>query len=188
MESLITGTADRADLKALRKKERRQAEKRRRKEEKALRREMKRQKRSKVETEEEIQGFDAPEQEAEAMVGMLTFQSNSESALGHVVARPSRTCQPAPPEISTKTPEASPAVPPKPQRDPGPSKRRKTLGKPKFAQREDLDKPTDEELRVRFAVDGAMEAYLASRWTDVAELKRLSDAGGTCLFSLLVRY
>jgi len=189
MEGFLTGTADPLpggfDAEAV---ELRRAEKRRRKEDRALRREKKRLKRlpkARIDDEDEEQADVHPESGPRIGAGVTTM--TPESMIDPVLV-------PVSPLVQQEASPSSSPLPSEPVANnsstiPGPSKLCKALRQPKpipssstFRRPRRKDsQPTDDEFRSRFSVPGAMEAYLASKWLNLQELKRLADAGGSLL-------
>ena len=90
------------------------------------------------------------------------------------------TALPASPTTLMPTPAAGPSTRlekvTKPKRIPRPSTSARSG--PSNDRSRKVEKPTDEELSAHFSTPGAMNAYLASKWVNLSELKRLELAGG----------
>ena len=199
MEGLLNGTeapSYHVDEKHLRRL--RHGQRKSRKERKAARREKKRRKLIPRADEDEMQveeeaGREETRRPAEEghILPAMTSMSDPES----IVASPSSLARPPtsrvaptsarPVKHSQSGPEHSQ---PEPPITPEPSEARRILKRPRRAPSPAPDpenrmqaQPTDDELRYRFALPGAMDAYLASKWLNLQELKRLADDGGTSL-------
>ena len=93
--------------------------------------------------------------------------------------------------LATTSKQRTKATKPKPSANPTKSKPKSTAfqhstpaGSTSQARRKPGRKPTkqtDEDLRKAFAKPSAMHEWLASKWVNLAELKRLEESGGDCL-------
>ena len=192
MEGFLTGTADSLDeIWAANHGE----EKRRRKERKALRRETKRQKLAE-------QGVPPQAKQEDAILVKDELnpisQSGEEATFVSLHHSPVLIIDHSPTPIipqskqsnshtqsrSDKQPfdlkirnSSGPSIPtPKSKK---PQSARSTNSNPFKRRRSKEPQIPDEELRVKFSIPGAMEEYVASKWLNVKELKRLEDQDST---------